>query len=62
MENREFDKPENKGVIKTMLWNIGDRIFTALKELVEKYEAILEEQKRKIAEEKAKRNLPSNDN
>jgi len=62
MENREFEKPENQSTIKRVLGDIWTRMFEALKDITDKFNTILEEQRARIAEEKAKRNLPSNDN
>jgi len=61
MENREFEKPENQSTVKRMLGDIWTRMFETLKDLTEKINTILEEQRARIAEEKAKKNLPPKD-
>ena len=54
-ENREFDKPENQSIIKRMLGDVWVRVFEALKDMTEKFNTILEEQRARIAEEKARK-------
>jgi len=54
-ENREFEKPENQSTIKRMLGDVWVRVFEALKDMTEKFNTILEEQRARIAEEKARK-------